>query len=299
MSFHHSQLVTGESRFPAWFELHAAPKPRPKLENLKTKHQTLCLQVPYKRESIGLFKVDGEETFTALSPNQGLSKLFVHSLYQYLHDNGIVTYPNALGDTEVNKMAQSPTRKQLQHFLDECFRRYRRAVAEPGSAVGAMGAQSIGEPGTQMTLKTFHFAGIASMNVTLGVPRIKEIINASKIISTPVIEVPLDNDTDERNARIVKGRIERTTLGQVAKSIKQIYSNQKCYISVKLDSKCIQDLQLSVSVNTVRKVIYPHICCPSVAWVTPLHEAFCSFLWQVLLTFSRCDRPFLMTPSSR
>jgi DNA-directed RNA polymerase III subunit RPC1 len=53
---------------------------------------------------------------------------------------------------------------------------------EPGSAVGALCAQSIGEPGTQMTLKTFHFAGVASMNITLGVPRIKEIINASKAI---------------------------------------------------------------------------------------------------------------------
>ena len=59
-----------------------------------------------------------------------------------------------------------------------------------GSAVGAMGAQSIGEPGTQMTLKTFHFAGIASMNMTLGVSRIKEIINASKVISTPLLAVP-------------------------------------------------------------------------------------------------------------
>ena len=59
----------------------------------------------------------------------------------------------------------------------------------PGSTVGAVGAQSIGEPGTQMTLKTFHFAGVASMNVTQGVPRIKEIINASKTISTPIINV--------------------------------------------------------------------------------------------------------------
>jgi DNA-directed RNA polymerase III subunit RPC1 len=58
-----------------------------------------------------------------------------------------------------------------------------------GSTVGAFGAQSIGEPGTQMTLKTFHFAGVASMNVTQGVPRIKEIINAAKNISTPVMDV--------------------------------------------------------------------------------------------------------------
>jgi DNA-directed RNA polymerase III subunit RPC1 len=54
-----------------------------------------------------------------------------------------------------------------------------------------VGAQSIGEPGTQMTLKTFHFAGVASMNVTLGVPRIKEIINGAKNISTPIMKVRL------------------------------------------------------------------------------------------------------------
>jgi DNA-directed RNA polymerase III subunit RPC1 len=69
------------------------------------------------------------------------------------------------------------------------------AAMEPGTAVGALCAQSIGEPGTQMTLKTFHFAGVASMNITLGVPRIKEIINASKKISTPIITVFLENDS--------------------------------------------------------------------------------------------------------
>jgi len=88
----------------------------------------------------------------------------------------------------------------------------------PGSTVGAVGAQSIGEPGTQMTLKTFHFAGVASMNVTLGVPRIKEIINAAKIISTPIIAAELVNSTNEQAARIVKGRIERTILRDVRKN---------------------------------------------------------------------------------
>ena len=52
---------------------------------------------------------------------------------------------------------------------------------EPGTAVGAIVAQSIGEPATQMTLKTFHFAGVASMNVTMGVPRIKELMDATKV----------------------------------------------------------------------------------------------------------------------
>ena len=63
-----------------------------------------------------------------------------------------------------------------------CREKFMRAKIEPGTAVGAVAAQSIGEPGTQMTLKTFHFAGVASMNITQGVPRIKEIINAAKNI---------------------------------------------------------------------------------------------------------------------
>jgi DNA-directed RNA polymerase III subunit RPC1 len=89
--------------------------------------------------------------------------------------------------------------------------------------VGAIGAQSIGEPGTQMTLKTFHFAGVASMNVTLGVPRIKEIINAARNISTPIMKVALKVDSDVKAARIVKGRLERTVLGQVAHNIKIVF----------------------------------------------------------------------------
>jgi DNA-directed RNA polymerase III subunit RPC1 len=66
-----------------------------------------------------------------------------------------------------------------------------------------------------MTLKTFHFAGVASMNVTLGVPRIKEIINASKTISTPIISCKLVASQSEHSARIVKGRLEKTHLGDV------------------------------------------------------------------------------------
>lgn len=84
-----------------------------------------------------------------------------------------------------------------------------------GTAVGAIAATSIGEPSTQMTLKTFHFAGVASMNITQGVPRIKEIINAVRNISTPIITVALADEKDERLARRVKARIERTTLGKI------------------------------------------------------------------------------------
>jgi DNA-directed RNA polymerase III subunit RPC1 len=105
---------------------------------------------------------------------------------------------------------------QLVRFVETCREKYLQARVEPGTAVGALAGQSIGEPGTQMTLKTFHFAGVAAMNVTLGVPRIKEIINASKNISTPIIAAPLTIDDDAEFARCVKGRIEKTLLGEVS-----------------------------------------------------------------------------------
>lgn len=101
-------------------------------------------------------------------------------------------------------------------FLEDTRNKYNRAIIEPGTAVGAVAAQSIGEPGTQMTLKTFHFAGVASMNITQGVPRIVEIINASKTISTPIITAEIENNTNMEFARQVKARIEKTTLGEVS-----------------------------------------------------------------------------------
>ncbi|KAL2614065.1 hypothetical protein R1flu_025757 [Riccia fluitans] len=147
------------------------------------------------------------------------------------------------------------TERQLQVFLDTCIGKYHRKKIEPGSAVGAVGAQSIGEPGTQMTLKTFHFAGVASMNITLGVPRIKEIINASKNISTPIITAKLVCDNDMKAARIVKGRIEKTVLGEVAKSIKVVLRPGQAMLSIKLDMKRIEALQLDISSSTVAQAI--------------------------------------------
>ena len=64
--------------------------------------------------------------------------------------------------------------------MGEVESRFNLAHSVPGEMVGAIAAQSIGEPATQMTLNTFHFAGVSSKNVTLGVPRLKEIINISK-----------------------------------------------------------------------------------------------------------------------
>uniref|UniRef100_A0A8B9RXR1 DNA-directed RNA polymerase subunit n=1 Tax=Accipiter nisus TaxID=211598 RepID=A0A8B9RXR1_9AVES len=162
-----------------------------------------------------------------------------------INDNG-TTEPQVL--YQLDRI--TPT--QLEKFLETCRDKYMRAQMEPGSAVGALCAQSIGEPGTQMTLKTFHFAGVASMNITLGVPRIKEIINASKAISTPIITAQLDKDDDPDFARLVKGRIEKTLLGEISEYIEEVFLPDDCFILVKLSLERIRLLRLEVNAETVR-----------------------------------------------
>ncbi|XP_015874201.3 DNA-directed RNA polymerase III subunit 1 isoform X1 [Ziziphus jujuba] len=147
------------------------------------------------------------------------------------------------------------TARQLEVFLDTCISRYHMKKIEPGTAIGAIGGHSIGEPGTQMTLKTFHFAGVASMNITQGVPRIKEIINAAKKISTPVITATLECDDNVNVARVVRGRIEKTRLCDVAKTLKTVMTNRSAAIVITLDMDMIQDAQLSIDANVVQESI--------------------------------------------
>ena len=93
----------------------------------------------------------------------------------------------------LNTKSMIQSERLTQHAFDwvigEIRSRFDQAIANPGEMVGPIAAQSIGEPATQMTLNTFHNAGISSKNVTLGVPRIKEIINVAKNIKTPTLKI--------------------------------------------------------------------------------------------------------------
>lgn len=113
------------------------------------------------------------------------------------------------------------TAKQLNRIIKEVEIAYDHSLVQPGEAVGAVAAQSIGEPGTQMTLKTFHFAGVAEFNVTLGLPRLIEIVDARRNPSTPTMNVYLDEEhrTNEKLARAVAQRIEQTRVERVAQSV--------------------------------------------------------------------------------
>jgi DNA-directed RNA polymerase II subunit RPB1 len=117
-------------------------------------------------------------------------------------------------------------RNAFNSIIGELENRWARAMVSPGEMVGVLAAQSIGEPATQMTLNTFHFAGVSSKNVTLGVPRLKEILNVAKDIKTPGMVVYLD-DSDPRGptqdrAKELRSIVEHTNLRSVT-AVTEIY----------------------------------------------------------------------------
>lgn len=108
--------------------------------------------------------------------------------------------------------------------------------------VGAIAAQSLGEPATQMTLNTFHFAGISAKNVTLGVPRFKEIINVNKNIKTPSLKIYLDaiSQLDGNKVSKLGMAIEYTTLAHVVSQSAIFYDPELDRTIVKDDTLLVQ-----------------------------------------------------------
>lgn len=115
---------------------------------------------------------------------------------------------------------------------------FNRAVCDPAEMVGTLAAQSIGEPATQMTLNTFHYAGVASKSVTGGVPRLKEIINVAKEIRTPAHNVYLhpDYSRTEEDAHQILRKLTYTRLRDITASVEIFYDPQ-------LDSTDIEEDQ--------------------------------------------------------
>ncbi len=106
------------------------------------------------------------------------------------------------------------TEEQFEQILEMVISEYQKSRIEPCEAVGVVAAQSIGEPGTQMTMRTFHYAGVAEINVTLGLPRLIEIMDARREPSTPTMAVHLLDDWafNRDRAREVSWQIEAAPL---------------------------------------------------------------------------------------
>ncbi|KAK0546951.1 DNA-directed RNA polymerase II core subunit rpo21 [Tilletia horrida] len=135
-----------------------------------------------------------------------------------IHLRAFLASKHVIESLRINKAA-------FEWILGEIETQFAKSVAHPGEMCGCLAAQSIGEPATQMTLNTFHYAGVSSKNVTLGVPRLKEIINCAENVKTPSLTVYMQkpyNET-EHGAKQIQTKLTHTKLSTVASAVEIFY----------------------------------------------------------------------------
>ena len=133
---------------------------------------------------------------------------------------------------------------ELDLFIWELKTAYERAHVEAGEAVGTVAAQSVGEPGTQMTMRTFHYAGVMELNVTLGLPRLIEIVDARKKIATPTMDIYFTEDkrNDEEFVKTLANKIGKSTVNDILNDFNLNYAEMK--VEAVLDENKIEDKRL-------------------------------------------------------
>merc|ERR1719383_397896 len=105
-------------------------------------------------------------------------------------------------------------------FRDMMYIKFQLATVDPGEPVGILAAQSVGEPSTQMTLNTFHFAGRGEMNVTLGIPRLREILMvASNNIKTPSLNIPFKEGVSQKEMERFRLQFNRVLVSDILEDV--------------------------------------------------------------------------------
>ncbi len=136
---------------------------------------------------------------------------------------------------------------RLKRILEKTLIEYNKILVQPGESVGLVAAESIGEPGTQMTLNTFHFAGVAEMNVTMGLPRIIEILDGKKAIQTPMMEIYLKKPYNHgKNIKKLALSIKETKLKEVVSEF--IINIAESKIEIMFDEKKMESIGLEYSI---------------------------------------------------
>ena len=157
-----------------------------------------------------------------------------------------LSLPSKISDTLREELLEvMPDAGQLDEILARVADAYADACVEPCDPVGVVAAQSIGEPGTQMTMRTFHYAGVAEINVTLGLPRLIEILDARKNPSTPVMTVYLQkhDGASRRLAQNVAWLIQKTTIVDLGEIITD---RTNLRILIELDEGAIYERKLTM-----------------------------------------------------
>ncbi|MEW6063052.1 MAG: DNA-directed RNA polymerase subunit A'' [Nanoarchaeota archaeon] len=144
---------------------------------------------------------------------------------------------------EVRRLAEKNNLEEdkVNEILEKLHKEYEEAQIHPGEAIGVVTAESFGEPSTQMTLRTFHFAGVSEMNVTIGLPRLIEIFDAKKEPSTPIMEAYLKDEYKKNRNKVkeIAGRIKETRVEDITKEFS--FNLIKAQVEIKLNRELMQE----------------------------------------------------------
>jgi len=128
--------------------------------------------------------------------------------------------PEKLIDDIKGSLPDKISETKVKRILEMVYEEYQNSLAEPGESVGLVAAESIGEPSTQMTLNTFHFAGVSEMNVTTGLPRIIEVLDGRAEISTKIMHIHFKSPYSEgKDIKKIAESIKETTLKEYTREI--------------------------------------------------------------------------------
>jgi len=187
-------------------EKKTVKKPEKKKEAKVKKEKPSAEPVEVKKEVAPPKVVEEPERYKKLGLE--INNILNDRYLPYSIIDKIVT--NVSGDEEL--------KPKLKDIVSRALKEYERNFIDPSEACGIVSAQSIGEPGTQMTMRTFHYAGVAEINVTLGLPRLIEIVDARSTPSTPMMNIYLKDEyrLNPDLAKEVANKIEITKLMDVA-----------------------------------------------------------------------------------
>lgn len=145
--------------------------------------------------------------------------------------------------------------EKYERMLEIVYNKFTEREVSPLESVGIVGAQSIGEPGTQMTMRTFHHAGVAEIGVTQGLPRMIEVVDARKVPSTPVMEVHLEEDIrdDRDEVKRIASEIEMTRLIDMA-GVDVDMADMKIIIRPDMDVVEEENIDLGEVVSRLKKL---------------------------------------------
>ncbi|MBN2156285.1 MAG: DNA-directed RNA polymerase subunit A'' [Candidatus Lokiarchaeota archaeon] len=172
------------------------------------------------------------------------SKEFKTKTLEYLESRGI---PHSIiGEMDSFMKDIEFSKEQVQYFADQVYLSYLKAMIVPMEPIGTVAAQSIGEPGTQMTLRTFHFAGVSEFSVTQGLPRLIEIVDARRNPSTPIMYVFLTEEysKNQKKAREIHQKIEQIRVDSIAYDVEIDLADYS--IVVYLDEELLEDKGLEI-----------------------------------------------------